>query len=228
MIGVLVAHGTRKPGGVALIGELADRVGETLGTRIRTAFVDVLGPTPSDVLRTLPRDETAVLVPAFLAGGYHVRTDIPAHVAASGHGNVVVTDALGPSGAMSHVLVDRLVESGWRPDDSVIMAAAGSSDPFAQRDVRITAAMLSATLGTRVELGYAATGEPSVGAAVARLRARGAGRIAVASYLLADGLIQDRLRASGADVVSAPLGTHASVVRLVASRFRRALVTAAA
>ena len=60
------------------------------------------------------------------------------------------------------------------------------------------------------------------------LRARGARRVAVASYLLADGLFQDRLRASGADVVSAPLGTHPGVARLVASRFRRALVPVAA
>jgi sirohydrochlorin ferrochelatase len=50
----------------------------------------------------------------------------------------------------------------------------------------------------------------------------------VASYLLADGLFQDRLRASGADVVSEPLGTHPGVARLVTSRFRRALVPLAA
>lgn len=228
MIPILVAHGTRKSHGVEMIGELADRVSATLGATVRTAFVDVLGPTPSDVLRTLPEDELAVVVPAFLSSGYHVRSDIPAHVAASEHPNVVVTDALGPSAAMARVLAARLAESGWRRTDSVVLAAAGSSDANAQRDVRITAALLSTAVGRRVELAYAATGEPSVDTAVARLRSRGAERVAVASYLLADGLFQDRLRASGADVVSAPLGTHPGVVRLIASRFRRALVPAAA
>ncbi|MGB5151893.1 MAG: sirohydrochlorin chelatase, partial [Mycobacterium sp.] len=54
-------------------------------------------------------------------------------------------------------------------------------------------------------------------------RARSDGRrVAVASYLLADGLFQDRLRASGADIVSEPLGIHPGMVRLIASRFRRA------
>ena len=83
--------------------------------------------------------------------------------------------------------------------------------------------MLSALIGDRVELGYAATGAPTVADAVAAARARSGGaRIAVASYLLADGLFQDRLRASGADIVSEPLGIHPGMIRLIASRFRRA------
>jgi sirohydrochlorin ferrochelatase len=224
---ILVAHGTRKAGGVAMIGDLADRVSAELGVAVRTAFVDVLGPTPSDVLRSLGM-RPAVLVPAFLAGGYHVRTDIPAHVAASGHPDVVVTDPLGPSPQLVRVLTDRLVESSWRPTDSVVLAAAGTSDPSALRDLRITAAMLSASIGGRVELAYAATGEPRVSDAATHLRARGANRVVVASYLLADGLFQDRLRDSGADVVTEPLGTHTGVARLIAGRFRRARLPVAA
>lgn len=222
MIPILVAHGTRKAHGVEMVGELADRVSAVTGRRVRTAFVDVLGPTPAAVLRTLPDDLPAVLVPAFLSSGYHVRVDIPEHVAASGHRNTVVTAAMGPAQDTVRVVVERLLESGWLPSDSVVLAAAGTSDPNAQRDLRVTAALLSAALGQRVELAYAATGEPSVAAAVAGLRDRGARRVVVASYLLADGLFQDRLRASGADVVAEPLGTHPGVVRLIASRFRRA------
>lgn len=223
---ILVAHGTRKANGVSMIGDLADRVGATLGVRVHTAFVDVLGPTPADVLGSLPGQ--AVLVPAFLAGGYHVHTDIPAHVDASGRTDVIVTDPLGPSAQMVHVMTDRMMQAGWRPGDSVVMAAAGTSDPRAQRDLRVTAALLSAAIGRRVELAYAATGEPRVADAVADLRARGARRVVVTSYLLADGLFQDRLRASGADVVTEPLGTHPGVVRLIASRFRRARLPVAA
>jgi len=223
---ILVAHGTRKAHGVTMIGDLAERVGDVLGVRVRTAFVDVLGPTPADVLRAVPGP--AVLVPAFLASGYHVRTDIPAHVAASRHPDVIVTDPLGPSAPLVRVMTDRLVESDWRPSDSVVMASAGTSDPGALRDLRVTAALLSAAIGRRVEMAYAATGEPRVADVVDRLRSRGARRVVVASYLLADGLFQDRLRASGADVVTDPLGTHPGVVRLIASRFRRARLPVAA
>lgn len=227
MIPILVAHGTRKPGGVAMIADLAARVGPMLGTRVRTAFVDVVGPTPSDVLAEIG-GAPAVLVPAFLARGYHVRVDIPTHVEASGHADVTVTEALGPSPQLIHVLSDRLLECGWRPGDSVVLAAAGTSDDGALRDLRITAAMLSAALGERVELAFAATGEPRVADAVTALRDGGARRVVVASYLLADGLFQDRLRASGADAVSEPLGAHAGVLRLIANRFRRARMPAAA
>lgn len=223
MTAVLVAHGTRKASGVQMVGELADRVSAQLRQPVRVAFVDVLGPTPAEVLRGV--DGPAVLVPAFLASGYHVRKDIPEHVEASGHPDVTVTAALGPCPQMVRVVLERLIESGWHPRDSVIMAAAGTSDPDAQRDLRVTATLLSAAIGSRVELAYAATGEPRVHDAVAQLRRRGARRVVVASYLLADGLFQDRLRDSGADVVSAPLGLHPGTVRLITNRFRRARVS---
>lgn len=219
---VLVAHGTRKPGGVAMINELAERVAHMLRRPVHVSFVDVLGPTPTEVLATLPADAPAVVVPAFLANGYHVRVDVPNHVAASGHPAVTVTRALGPCPGTVRVLADRLVESGWRPGVSVILAAAGTSDPGAQSDLRRTAALLSAVTGDRVELAYAATGAPSVAEAVAAQRQRGGRRIAVASYLLADGLFQDRLRDAGGDIVSEPLGLHPGMVRLIANRFRRA------
>mgnify|MGYP002145895068 CR=1 FL=1 len=38
---LLVAHGTRKPGGITMIDELAEQVSQTLGRPIRVAFVDV-------------------------------------------------------------------------------------------------------------------------------------------------------------------------------------------
>ena len=219
---VLVAHGTRKPGGVAMVEDLARRVGDVLDREVHVAFVDVLGPTPTEVLDRLPQHRPAVLVPAFLAGGYHVRVDVPAHVEASTHPQVLVTRPLGPCAGTVRVLADRLFESGWRPGDSVILAAAGTSDRSAQSDLRQTAAMLSALIGDRVELGYAATGAPTVADAVEAARTRSDRRVAVASYLLADGLFQDRLRTSGADIVSEPLGIHPGMIRLIASRFRRA------
>lgn len=222
---LLVAHGTRKQSGVSLIGDLADQVSTALNAGVHVAFVDVLGPTPSDVLRTLSGRTT--LVPAFLSRGYHVNVDIPAHVATSGHPGVTVSEALGPSPELARVLTDRLLECGWRPGDSVVLAAAGTSDRGALSDLRRTSALLSAVIGDRVELAFAATGEPRVADAVARLRRRGA-RVVVASYLLAEGLFQDRLRASGADAVADPLGTHPALVRLIANRFRRARLPIAA
>ena len=223
---MMVAHGTRKQQGVAMVGDLAEQVSETLGQRVHVSFVDVLGPTPSEVLTKI--DGPAIVVPAFLSRGYHVTSDIPTHVDASGHPDVTVTEALGPGPQLVRVLADRLIESGWRHDDSVILAAAGTSDPGAQRDLHMMATGLSAITGSRVELAFAATGTPRVHEAVESVRRRDARRVVVASYLLSEGLFQDRLRDSGADVVTEPLGTHPGMVRLIANRFSRARFTVAA
>jgi sirohydrochlorin ferrochelatase len=223
---LLVAHGTRKQQGVTMVGDLAQRVSETLGQTVQVSFVDVLGPTPSEVLASAKGPAT--VVPAFLSRGYHVTSDIPAHVEASGHRDVTVTEALGPGPQLVRVLADRLIEAGWRRDDSVILAAAGSSDRGAQRDLHMMATWLSAITSSRVEVAFAATGTPRVDDAVESLRHRGARRVVVASYLLSDGLFQDRLRDSGADVVTEPLGTHPGLVRLIASRFSRARYPVAA
>lgn len=224
---LLVAHGTRNPKGVAMIGDLAAAVSAALREEVRVAFVDVLGPTPSDVLSTL-RDRSATVIPAFLSSGYHVRVDLPEHIAAVGHPAVTTTPALGPSPQLARVMMDRLIDAGWRPGDQVVLAAAGSSDRHAQSEIATTATTMSSLVGSRVRIAFAApprSGEyPSVSDAVAALRAASSRRVAVASYLLADGLFQRRLADSGADVVGEPLGLHPSVVQLVCARRRAAVL----
>jgi sirohydrochlorin ferrochelatase len=231
MTTLLVAHGTRNPHGVKMIGDLAAAMARTLDETVRVAFVDVLSPAPDEVLRMM-RDEAIVLVPALLSSGHHVRRDVPRYIAASGHPAVRVTPALGPSPELARTMLDRLVEAGWRPGDQVILAAAGTRDPHAQREVEAAAAMLSVLVGSRVVIGFAApcrdgSGYPSVPDAVNRARRTGASRVAVASYLLAEGVFQGRLREAGADVVAAPLGLHTAVIRLACSRRRYADVVAA-
>lgn len=227
---ILVAHGTRRPGGVAMIEDLAAQVSTLVGNTVDVAFVDVVGPTPSEVLaEAKTAGRPAIVVPAFLSRGYHVRADLPAHVTISGHPNVTVTPALGPSGQVARIVGDQLLKCGWRPGDSVVLAAAGTSDDKARTDLHTTATLVSALTGSRVSLAFAATGDPPLHEAVDQARRGGnGGRVVVASYLLADGLFQQRLHGCGADLVSQPLGTHPGLARLIANRFRRALPPALA
>lgn len=224
---ILAAHGTRSPGGVTMVEDLAAQVSTLVHRPVEVAFVDVLGPTPSEALeRAKAAGRPAIVVPAFLSRGYHVRADLPAHVAISGHPNVLVTPALGPSGQIARIVGDQLVKCGWRPGDSVILAAAGTSDDRARADLHTTATLLSALTGSRVGLEFAAIGDPQLQETVAKARLhahRNGARVAVASYLLADGLFQQRLHSCGADLVSQPLGTHPGLARLIANRFRRAM-----
>jgi sirohydrochlorin ferrochelatase len=209
--------------GATMIGNLAEQVSAVCDHTVHVAFVDVLGPTPSEVLSaTAVAAEPAVVVPAFLSRGYHVRRDLPAHVKASGHPDVTVTPALGPSLQAARIVAAQLSRSGWRPDDSVIFAAAGTSDQTARVDLRATASLLSALIRSPVKLAFAAAGTPSVSDAVAAARSRSRRRVFVVSYLLADGLFQKRLHNSGADVVSQPLGAHPGMAWLIASRFHAA------
>ncbi|WP_068280940.1 sirohydrochlorin chelatase [Aldersonia kunmingensis] len=214
---VLVAHGTRSTRGVDMIAALADRVRESVPS-VRTAFVDVLGPSPAEILADL--DGPAVVVPAFLASGYHVHTDVPREVAASGHTAAAVTRALGPDPMLAAIVHERLIDEGWRPGDAIVLAAAGSSDTRALFDVRRGAAMLAELTGSAVHIGYIATGAPRVGDVVDRLRVEGNPRVFVASYLLAHGLFQQRLHTTGATGVTEPIGEHAGVVDLLVQRYR--------
>ncbi len=222
---VLVAHGTRSARGVQMIGSLAEAVraelaGSGAEPQVRTAFVDVLGPTPAEVLRGLDR-VPAVVVPAFLASGYHVYQDVPREVRDSGHPDVVVTPAMGPDAMLARVMRMRLREAGMRRGDAVVLAAAGSSDARARHDVRRATALLAEELGGSVRTAYITTGEPRVPEVVAALRESGQ-RVFVGTYLLAHGLFHQRLHEAGADGVAEPLGAHPAVVQLLIGRYRTA------
>ncbi|MGB3443992.1 MAG: sirohydrochlorin chelatase [Actinophytocola sp.] len=203
---VLVAHGTRDPAGAAVVEELADLVRRHLPD-VRVAFADVRGPSVTDVLRDC--QGPAVVVPAFLAAGYHVKVDIPAQIAAAGT-PAVLTPHLGPD--LVTVARHRLAEAGWVPGQPVVLAASGSSDPRARREVYAAARRLGAA-----RVGFVATSEPALGDVLA-------GGEAVASWFLAPGLFHRRAVEAGADVTAAPLGAHPAVAELIIRRYRHATV----
>jgi sirohydrochlorin ferrochelatase len=212
---VVAAHGTADPAGVAVTRALVNAVRARLpGRAVLLAFVDVLGPRVREVVACAPGPIT--VVPAFLSSGYHVRTDVPREVAATGRRDVTISAAIGPDPLLVSAMADRLRTAGWRQGDAVVLAAAGSSDPRAVADVRAAACQLSGAVGSRIRIGFVATGAPRVVPLVASLRATGERRVAVASWLLAPGLFHRLLASAGADVVAAPLGAHPEVVeRLV-------------
>ncbi|PSL08310.1 sirohydrochlorin ferrochelatase [Haloactinopolyspora alba] len=213
---VAVAHGTRDPDGPVVLEQLLDDVRRRLpDVDVRVGYVDVIEPTLEDVLATVGED--AVVVPMFLASGYHVRVDVPDAVKATG-GTAVVTPALGPDDAVVEAVAARLRAAGDLPD-AVVMAAAGSSDADALAEVETAGRRLGALLDREVVVGYVTTASPSVGEAVASLRASGAASVGVASYLLAPGLFQRRLDGVGADLVAPPIGPHERVVDLIVERF---------
>ncbi len=230
---VLVAHGSRDEAAHTCVGGIADAVRAALpDVAVRVGYVDVRAPTVADAVAGLGGGSGGgpggmVVVPAFLASGYHVRTDLPAQLAGfdAAGGRLVVTPALGPDPLVVRAAGRRLAEAGWRHGDAVVLAAAGSSDPAALAEVRAAARTLAVEVGRRVRVGFVATAVPRVDTLVAELRAAGERRIAVASWLLAPGLFHTRLASAGADVVAAPLGAHPDVVATVVARYGSAART---
>ncbi|MBP2476556.1 sirohydrochlorin ferrochelatase [Crossiella equi] len=219
---VLAAHGTKDPAGAECTEHLAALVGARLGLPVPVAYADVREPRLSSVLT-----DHAVVVPAFLASGYHVRVDLPGEIARSGRTGVTLTPAFGADPALVDLAALRLAEAGWRSGDAVVLGAAGSSDEGALAEVRTAARLLSAELGTEVEVGYVTTARPGIDTALAQARRTGR-RVSVASWLLAPGLFHQALRVAGHSVVAAPLGAHELVADLVVRRYLAANAVAAA
>ncbi|GAA3760442.1 sirohydrochlorin chelatase [Salinactinospora qingdaonensis] len=214
---ILAVHGTREPRGVEVARWLAAQVGAHCPAPVRLAFADVCSPDVGEVAATI--EGPIVVVPAFLAAGYHVRVDIPAQLERVGRGDAQLTAALGRDERLLSVAARRLAAAGWRSGDPVVLAAAGSSDPSANAEVAEAAQGLAELVGAPVRVGYIATGEPTVAQQVRAARAEGYQRVGVASWLLAPGLFHQRLAEVGADAVAAPLCPDAEIAAAVVARF---------
>ena len=220
---IAVGHGTRGSAGRRALARLRLDVGALRpGLRVAAASVDVQKPALDATVRRLTgRGDRVVVVPLLLAAGYHVRVDVADAVAAGG-GLAVAAAALGPDPALVDVLLERLAAAGMQPDDAVVLGAAGSSDPSAVADVEQVAADLAARLGRPVTAGYLSAAAPTVEDAVRAARAGGR-PVALATFLLSPGFFADRMLATGADRVSAPLAPHPALARLVLRRYDDAL-----
>ena len=215
-----VAHGSRHPAAAGAVAALAGQVSRLAPVLdIRLAFVQHAEPTLAQGLADAGPD--VVVVPLLLSSGYHLTADVGAAAARAGVASARVAGPLGPDQLLVTALVSRLTQAGVPAGTAVVLAAAGSSGPVAATEAATQAELLADGLGVPVVAAFAAAGRPTVPEAVAELRSRTGGPVAVASYLLAPGHFQDRLVDSGADWVTAPLGDHPAVAGLIIDRYRQ-------
>ena len=218
---VLLAHGSRRPGPSSVLSRTAERVSTILpGVEVRTGYVELQPPDPATALEGLV---DPVVLPFFLARGYHVVHDVPAAV--ERHGSGTVTRHLGVEEHLVEAVAQRLREAsaplgGLAGLDHIVLGAAGSRQAVALEEVETITRLLEARLGREVTPAYLSAARPSVRDAVSTARARGARRVGVATYLLAEGRFHRALHSTGADVVAAPIGDHPALAELVALRYR--------
>lgn len=235
---VAIAHGSRDPRSAATVREITALAADLSGgVVVRESFLDLSEPSVGEVLAELysrgHRD--VVATPLLLGSAYHARTDLPALVQAITSQRptfeVATADVLGIDPLLEEVALDRLRDAGADPGDDelgIVLAAVGSSHPPANDAVARLAERWQRDIGgARVCTAFAAATNPDVPAAIAGLRARGARRIAVASWFLAPGLLPDRVarlaRETEPDVrIAHPLGADPRVARVLLDRYAAA------
>lgn len=219
---VIAAHGTRSQAGLATVEEIADRVRiRRPGISVRVGYLDVAVPTLAETLARV--QGPACVVPLLLGHGYHASVDIPTVVSTRpSAAATAVTPVLGADPRLVDALVDRLTEvRTLTPDDTVILAAAGSRDPRSAGATESLARLLARRIDVPVDVAYAAARSPRAAEAVDAVRSSGR-RPVLATLLLAPGHFADVIAAAGADAVTAPLGAHLAIVDLVLARYDEA------
>ena len=219
---LLVAHGTRDPAGAAVTEAVAEQVRGLLGVRVAVCYADVRHPTPAEALAELP--------------------------GAGGGGADVPRGGLPRAGrraraARRHRPRRRAARRDVRPRPRArrrrgVPAARGGPARRGRGRAgrhRLQRPATRRPTGPRRRVGW--RGSCARRSRWPRSRWAGRGcptrwpgcaptgreRVAVASWLLAPGLFQRALVASGADVVAEPLATHEAVARLVVARYTAAL-----
>jgi sirohydrochlorin ferrochelatase len=223
---VLVAHGSRDPRAAAATSALASAVAAAHPSwEVHASYLDHAGPRPLDVLRWLALSgcRRAVVVPLLLTSAYHGKVDIPEVLGAASSLDldISLSEVLGP---VSDLLVDGLVRRLPTTElDAVVLAAAGTRDAAARATVEDAAAALGARLGLPCTVAYASAAPPTADVAVASLP----GRVGVASYFLAPGLLYDKAvdaaLAAGAVAVAPALEDAPELVELIGQRVHAAL-----
>ena len=220
---VLLAHGSPDPRHAKGVEKVAEQVRRRWPGQVHAAYLDHHPPSATDVADRLTG---GVVVPLLLTAAYHVKTDVPEAAAAMdavGRGSYGIAGALGPDPALFAAADELLARGGYQPDPhtGVVVFAGGSSDPAA-----ISA--IGAAIQERPAWAVAAlAGGDEIGEVADRLRAGGAERVLVVTYMVAEGVLRDRMvthaEKAGAEVVPGTLGETDAFADLVVRRAREAL-----
>ncbi|GAA1453807.1 CbiX/SirB N-terminal domain-containing protein [Nocardiopsis tropica] len=163
-----------------------------------------------------------VVVPAFVAGGDVASAQLLSRLDLGRLGNAWHTPPLGAVPSIVADLAGRLVDSGRRPGDGVVLAADGTTGTEERQVVMDVARMLSRRLGSPVQVGYLRTWAPSVFDAVDRLRRDGRDNVAVAAWRLVDGPDFELLRGLDVTALTTPLWPSELVVDTLLAQHRAA------
>ena len=229
---IAVAHGSRDPRSAATVAAVVERMRDARPELdVRLAFLDLNAPSVEQVLDAVAAEghHSAVVVPLLLGSAFHARVDLPGMLAAARrrHPNLVLTQAevLGIDPLLVSALHQRIQETGVSGHVGIAVTAVGASSARANSLTRTVARSIAAETGWLTGTCFATT-RPSVAQTVSSLRAQGAREVVVAPWMLAPGLLLDRVAQGAPDAVhAATIGSHPLLVQVALNRYDAAAHT---
>jgi sirohydrochlorin cobaltochelatase len=201
---LIVGHGSRDPRGAGEFHELVSLVRERAPVPVEGGFIELSRPPISECVNRLvgggAREISAV--PLMLLAAGHAKDDIPATLARE---KMTHPDldfhygrALGLRPELLELMDDRIsavVPEDDREETAVLLVGRGSSDPDANSDLaKMARLFFEGRPYPLVETAFVSLAPPSVPDALERCRRLGVRRVAVFSYFLFTGVLEERIR----------------------------------
>jgi sirohydrochlorin ferrochelatase len=175
--------------------------------------------------------DEVVVVPLLVACTEQAELDVRSAVDEASHSHpatrVRASDLIGADASLLTVLDERMRTAlriaRVRELDAVVLAAAGSSDARVTASIARLARLWSVHHHLPTSIAFANTSPPSTGEAVREWRRQGKRHVAVGSLFITAGPHAARAAElaveAGACAVSAPLGAHEALSRLIVARY---------
>jgi sirohydrochlorin cobaltochelatase len=205
---VLVGHGTRSAAGVAEFCRFVVRVRDLAGGSLPAVdggFIELANPSVTEAVARMPVDThpDMVAVPLVLTAAGHGKGDIPASLARERQRHPGLRwrygRPLGPHPVLLDLLakrIDAVLADQPTATAQVLLVGRGSSDPDANAEVAKVARLLWEGRGyAGAEFCFVSLAQPSVPAALDKIRRIGADRVVIVPYFLFPGVLPDRVAA---------------------------------
>ncbi|HEU4848269.1 MAG TPA: sirohydrochlorin chelatase [Rubrobacteraceae bacterium] len=237
---LIVGHGSRDPRGAEEFQELVSLVRARAPMPVEGGFIELSRPPISECVNNLrergAREVSAV--PLMLLAAGHAKDDVPATLVRE---KLTHPDldfhygrALGIRPELLELMDERIsavVPGEEREGTAVLIVGRGSSDPDANSDLaKMARLFFEGRPYPLVETAFVSLAPPSVTEALERCKRLGAGHVAVFSYFLFTGVLEERIREQSRNFAednpevevryAGYFGPDARVAALVMERYR--------
>jgi sirohydrochlorin cobaltochelatase len=201
---LIVGHGSRDPRGAGEFHELVSLVRDHAPVPVEGGFIELSRPPISECVERLAGEGAREIsaVPLMLLAAGHAKDDIPATLVREKKSHPDLDfhygRALGIRPELLALMDERIsavVPEAEKEETAVLVVGRGSSDPDANSDLaKMARLFFEGRPYPLVETAFVSLAPPNVPEALERCKRLGARRIAVFSYFLFTGVLEERIR----------------------------------